>query len=67
MIKKLLDNDDWISRAIERYFKDNSNMNLNQPNQSDSFVSDQSIIHLCNVHGELAKYQIKGDRLFSIE
>ena len=67
MTKKTFDNDDWISRAIERYCKDNPDANLNQPSQSDSFVSEQSIIHLCNVHGELAKYQIKSDRLYSME
>jgi hypothetical protein len=67
MTKKIFDDDELIARAIERYFRDTPDANLNQPSYSDSFVSERSIIHLWNVHGELAKYQIKSDRLYSME
>jgi len=67
MTKKVIDNDEWISRAIERYNKDNPDATLNQPSQSDSFVSEGNIIHLWNVHGELAQYQIRGSRLYFLE
>jgi hypothetical protein len=66
--------DEIVERAIKKYLKDDKQKGFRetietQPNSNDSYVDDNNIVHLLNVHGELAKYQYypKTNRLKQID